>query len=124
MGRKPNPTGGLGAVLRDLREELGFTIEELADAAGLSAGYLSKIENNRVPLPRRRSLEALADLLGVRVEVLLGKSEGVPAEVVRAYRESPAAFVALARMTRREREAFARKASRESVDQLKKRLLK
>jgi transcriptional regulator with XRE-family HTH domain len=107
MGRRPNPTTGLGAVLRELRQRAGLKVEELAHGAGLSPGYVSKLENNRVPLPRPETIEALADALGVRVDALVGKTGGMPRVIERAYRETPAAFLKLAKMTRQEREAFA-----------------
>jgi DNA-binding XRE family transcriptional regulator len=45
----------LGAAMRELRVEKGMTIEELAEAAGLSTGLISKIERDLGIRPLTRS---------------------------------------------------------------------
>lgn len=112
-------------MLRQLRQRAGLTVEDLAYAADLSQGYVSKLENNRIPMPRPATMEALADALGVGVEVLIGEAQAVPRVVERAYRESPAAFLKLAGMSRRERDAFAQRSSGSTkTTRLKNRLMK
>jgi transcriptional regulator with XRE-family HTH domain len=41
----------LGAMVRDLREEIGMSQAQLASQAELSQGYLSQIENDEVQNP-------------------------------------------------------------------------
>jgi len=37
--------------LRDVRHQLGFTLQEIADLMGFSKGYISDIENGRRSIP-------------------------------------------------------------------------
>lgn len=59
----------IGREVRGFREKLGLTIAELAKAAGLSAGMLSKIENGATS-PSLSSLQALSGALQVPVTSL------------------------------------------------------
>src|SRR3954447_11556097 len=56
----------IGREVRRQREKLDVTISELAKAAGISAGMLSKIENGATS-PSLSSLEALANALRVPI---------------------------------------------------------
>jgi transcriptional regulator with XRE-family HTH domain len=64
----------IGGELRRLRERAGLTLKELAAAAGLSAPFLSRVENGRA-LPSLQSLQDLALALKVEVESLFGRAE-------------------------------------------------
>lgn len=64
----------IGREVRSFREKLGLTISELAKAAGLSAGMLSKIENGSTS-PSLSSLQALAKALHVPVTALFRSFE-------------------------------------------------
>lgn len=55
----------LGAKIRMLRRERGLTLQEVADQVGLSAGYLSQVENGRYENLPLEKLRELADVLGV-----------------------------------------------------------
>ena len=59
----------IGRVVRGFREKLGITISELAKAADMSAGMLSKIENGATS-PSLGSLQALGKALQVPVTSL------------------------------------------------------
>jgi len=48
----------IGARLRLLRQRAGYSLRALAQAAGLDAGYLSRVENNLVPPPAETTWEA------------------------------------------------------------------
>lgn len=52
-------------TLRALRAAQKISQSELARRAGLTSGYLSKLESGRVPLPPRKTLEMLALSLDV-----------------------------------------------------------
>ena len=54
----------IGVQVRQLRRRVGITVSELAAAAGLSGGMLSKIENGQIS-PSLASLQALAHALNV-----------------------------------------------------------
>ena len=56
----------IGRAVKEFREKLGLTIAELAKAAEMSAGMLSKIENGATS-PSLASLQALGRALQVPV---------------------------------------------------------
>jgi Zn-dependent peptidase ImmA (M78 family)/DNA-binding XRE family transcriptional regulator len=61
----------IGATLTDVRVARGLSQAELAAAAGISQGLLSKLENETIQLDRERAA-ALADQLDVRPELFFG----------------------------------------------------
>jgi len=63
--------------IKELREKRRMTIESLADAAGLSVSYASRIENGKRNLSVK-NLAAIADALGVAQSEILA----APADVV------------------------------------------
>ena len=54
-----------GAFLRALREDAGLTLREVETRCGVSNGYLSLLEHDRVKEPSPRVLYALARCFGV-----------------------------------------------------------
>ncbi|MDG1707992.1 MAG: helix-turn-helix domain-containing protein [Emcibacteraceae bacterium] len=56
----------IGASLREMRESRNFNAKELAEAAGVSAAMISRIENGQVS-PSISTLNALSDALDVPV---------------------------------------------------------
>jgi transcriptional regulator with XRE-family HTH domain len=60
--------------LRKVRTEKGLSQEELADRAGLHRTYISQIERG-LKSPSLRSLEQIAEALGMSVSELLKKVE-------------------------------------------------
>ncbi|MFF5406455.1 ATP-binding protein [Streptomyces misionensis] len=54
-----------GAVLRGLRRRGGLTMEELAEASGVSVRAIGDMERGRSRVPQRRTVVALADGLGL-----------------------------------------------------------
>ncbi len=68
----------IGERLRSARDRAGLTLEQLADATGLSKAHLSRLESS----DRQPSIAALLDVsaaLGVSVNVLLGENrDGAP----------------------------------------------
>jgi transcriptional regulator with XRE-family HTH domain len=68
-----SPSGGafdadaiIGGQLRDLRKAKRLTLQEVADAAGISVSYLSQIERNVSRLPIG-VLKRISDVLGVHM---------------------------------------------------------
>lgn len=57
--------GGVGHLLRDARLEAGLTQSELAGKAGVSVGAVRDLEQGRSSRPQARSVQALADALGL-----------------------------------------------------------
>ena len=77
MAMKPGPPGSFGAQLKALREAAGFTQEELATIAGLSAHAVSALERGerrRPHLETVRALSAALDLTGATRDALLGSA--------------------------------------------------
>jgi transcriptional regulator with XRE-family HTH domain len=50
-----------GALMKALRDEVGFTLRQVEERCKISNGYLSLIENNKVKEPSPRILYALAE---------------------------------------------------------------
>lgn len=64
----------LGGQVRTLRHRLGLTVQDLANAAGISTGMLSKIENGQIS-PSLSTLQALAAALNVPLTTLFAAFE-------------------------------------------------
>lgn len=56
----------IGSQIRELRKIKGYTLQYVADAAGVSVGYLSQIERERSKLPIG-VLKRISDVLGVHM---------------------------------------------------------
>lgn len=78
----------VGQKLRHLRKARGLSLKQLADAAGLSIGFVSQIERG-LSSPSVRSLVRLSDVLGVSVgELFTGLDDPLDGEngiVARAF---------------------------------------
>lgn len=72
----------LGKKIRDLRLRRGMTVQQLAEATGLSKGFISQVENSRTS-PSLATLQDLARALETSVAYLVVEEEQVP-HVVRA----------------------------------------
>lgn len=64
----------IGREVKTFRAKLNLTVAELADAAGISVGMLSKIENG-LTSPSLTTLQTLARALGVPVTALFRRYE-------------------------------------------------
>ena len=64
----------IGVQVRQLRRRVGITVSELAAAAGLSGGMLSKIENGQIS-PSLASLQSLAGALNVPITTFFSTFE-------------------------------------------------
>jgi transcriptional regulator with XRE-family HTH domain len=72
----------LGAKIRDLRLRRGLTVLRLAEASGLSKGFISQVENDHTS-PSLATLHRLARALNTSAAYLVVEEEQVP-HVVRA----------------------------------------
>jgi|SRR5687768_12465759 len=72
---RPSSSMGRNAVLasriRELRQSIGFTQQELSHASGLSRSYISRLEMGDIALPSRDKLRSLATALGTSLNDLL-----------------------------------------------------
>jgi len=69
-----NIEASIGAEVRRLRKSLDLTVTELSNAAAVSAGMLSKIENGAIS-PSLSTLEAIARALHVPISQLFAEME-------------------------------------------------
>jgi transcriptional regulator with XRE-family HTH domain len=70
----------LGRKIRDLRLRRGLTVQQLAQASGLSKGFISQVENDRTS-PSLATLGDLAKALNTSVAYLVVEEEKVPYHV-------------------------------------------
>lgn len=69
----PLDAGALGQRIAALRREHGFSQRRLAEAAGVSHGYIALLELGRLPSPGKFRLDAVARALNLRTsDALLG----------------------------------------------------
>jgi len=62
----------VGTKIRELREDKGLSLSELARQAGISKAYLSQIEAGKTTRPSGEALLRIASVLGSSVAALLG----------------------------------------------------
>ena len=68
-----------GERIRDIREKKKMTQDRLAEAAGISKGFLSDVENNKRNISARTLLQ-IANALGASVDYLLQGEVKAPVE--------------------------------------------
>lgn len=61
----------LGKKLKQLRNQQGKTLQDVEADTGISAGYLSKLENDKPENPSLKALDKLATYYDVKVAYLL-----------------------------------------------------
>jgi transcriptional regulator with XRE-family HTH domain len=64
----------IGRRIKECREAAGMTQQELAVRAGISLSNLAQIEQGQKADPRLSTLVAVADVLGVSLDVLADRS--------------------------------------------------
>ena len=87
----------IGAQIRELRKVKGLTLQQVAEAANVSAGYLSLIERNQTKLPIG-VLKKISDTLGVHMNWFFHEHEGPAHEkdiVVRAHNRRKFTFTGI-----------------------------
>ena len=60
-------------MIKELREKLGWSQNELARRSGVKQGVLSDIESGKTKHPRIDTVSAIAEALNVPIEKLLKK---------------------------------------------------
>jgi transcriptional regulator with XRE-family HTH domain len=66
----------LGARVRQLRNDLGLSIRQLAEQSDVSPGYISQIENGKTN-PSVTTLYAIADVMNVSIQAFFDGKDGV-----------------------------------------------
>jgi transcriptional regulator with XRE-family HTH domain len=88
-----------GRHVRKLREQRGFTQQELADSVGVSVSYISKVENERLHFgdyPSEKFIHKLAEELKADEDELLLLTDRVPRSIRKRIKQRPEAFRAFA----------------------------
>jgi transcriptional regulator with XRE-family HTH domain len=80
----PQSTTLVGAMLREQRRRLNLTLQEVADRAGITKGFLSEVERDRAA-PSVATLLSLRDALSLSVSALFRSS--LPQVVRRTERQ-------------------------------------
>lgn len=80
----------LATRVRTLREAMKESLQQTADAIGVSKGHLWQIERGKVQGPALTVIEALASHFGTSVSFLIGEavSEGEDPELVGMFRDA------------------------------------
>jgi transcriptional regulator with XRE-family HTH domain len=76
------PQRGLGKAIRFLREESGMTQKRLAEKSGVSASWISRIEQGEVD-PTWNTIARISEGLAVSMESLAEAAERFEESVVR-----------------------------------------
>ena len=67
----PQSSPSLGGILRAARLEAGLSVRQVARIAGLTHGYLTKLENDQIDNPAAVYLQRLAEALELDASDLL-----------------------------------------------------
>ena len=62
----------LAKKIRELRQKRGYTLEKLGELTESSKSYIWELENKSPPRPSAEKLQAIAKVLGVTVDYLIG----------------------------------------------------
>jgi transcriptional regulator with XRE-family HTH domain len=92
--RRRFSTEPFGPTIERLMDERGTTYRNLAEKAGLSAGYLNHLVHGNRPVPSNDVMETLARALGVepehfreyRLRVITDRLEEMPDMIDRLYK--------------------------------------
>jgi transcriptional regulator with XRE-family HTH domain len=88
---QPEKQSVIGVNIRAYREEVGMSLNQLAERSGISKGYLSALENEEhaTRRPSGETLYSVAEALGVTMSDLMGRkllTEG-PGEIPASLKE-------------------------------------
>ena len=68
-----------GQYLHFLREQVyGESLRKFAERSGVSAGYIGKLESGQIGVPRRPTIQRIAQALNVDVDIMLSKAGYAP----------------------------------------------
>lgn len=74
MGKGRAVSGNYGALIKYLREQKGYSLKEMEEMTGVSAGYISRMETGERKAPSIPIVQLLADALDVELTELLDVS--------------------------------------------------
>ncbi len=65
---KINDAGGFGEMIKKRRKKLGYTQQYICEMSGISASFISNLENGKATIELGKAIY-LANLLGLDVEL-------------------------------------------------------
>jgi len=95
-----------GEQVREMREAQALTLDNVADAVGISSPYLSRIETGR-QLPARKTFRAIADQLSEKPAELVAERDKAELESMGYSPEVAEVAVALGRLDAQKRRRLA-----------------
>ena len=95
-----------GEQVREMREAQALTLDNVADAVGISSPYLSRIETGR-QLPARKTFRAIADQLSEKPADLVAERDKAELESMGYSPEVAEVAVALGRLDAEKRRRLA-----------------
>lgn len=81
-----------GKTIRDLRKQRGLSQKELAERIGIDFTYLSKIENDRMPAPSEKKIQAMAEVLSADTDELIRLAGKIPSDLAEFLITDPEAM--------------------------------
>lgn len=81
MTQSTTPENTAGAFVREKRAAAGLTQKQLADRAGVTATYVSHIENGREVPSKPETIEALAAAIGIDPYTLFHQFQRIPPQI-------------------------------------------
>ena len=90
-----------GERVRELRQQRGLTQQKLAEKLGVTVGYISKVETERLQFgdyPSEKFIHKLADALQYDEDELLLLTDRVPPTIQMRVLERPEAFRRIAEL--------------------------
>ena len=82
---------GVGARIVELRLKKGFSLQEVADAVGVSKAHIWDLEKGRADNPSMALVQNLAEHFGVSTAYLIGEDINAPdadVELTRMFRQA------------------------------------
>ena len=93
--REPIP---FGKALRELRASRGISLRSFADQLGVSATYLSQVEQCNAPSPTADRIQHMAKLLNANPDPLLALAGRIPDELAEIIHRHPTELPRLIRL--------------------------
>lgn len=82
MSENTQASGDLGNMIRELRQQHGMTLQEMAEKSGLSVGFLSKVERG-LSQPTINNLQKICYILNITINDLVLPQPSAAPEIPR-----------------------------------------
>jgi len=96
--RKPRTTASFGSRLREKRKEKRITLRTFAKMIGVSATYLSQVEQGRYAPPTAERVTRIAEIFGENSDEWVGMAGRVPVDFEDLIKSNPIEMPKLVRL--------------------------